>query len=142
MREIVFRAKELHTGEWVYGWYLKTFFGGPGLSHAILDRYEAALNMVHCHEIDESTLGQYTGVNDMHKVGIFEGDIVRVITGRVCKVEWFSSLQYVGWDLVPIGNLNCPPPKKEDLWRCEVIGNIHDYPNYKEMLELQNQPRR
>lgn len=72
------------------------------------------------------TFGQYIGVNDKNGKEIYEMDIVRTNSGRLCKVVWFSSPQYQGWDLIPIEAKN-PAPKERELWKdLEVIGNVHE----------------
>lgn len=76
--------------------------------------------------IRESVLMQYIGINDKNGKEIYEGDIVRTNSGRICKVVWFSSPQYQGWDLIPIETKN-PTPKERELWSdLEVIGNVYE----------------
>lgn len=69
---------------------------------------------------------QYIGVKDKNGKEIYERDIVRTNSGRLCKVVWFSSPQYQGWDLEPIEAKN-PAPKEHELWKdLEVIGNVYE----------------
>lgn len=79
-------------------------------------------------EIIPNTVCQYIGIDDKNKKEIYEGDIVRTNSGRLCKVVWFSSPQYQGRDLVPIETKN-PTPKEWNLWEdLEIVGNIFDNP--------------
>lgn len=76
--------------------------------------------------IHESVFMQYIGVDDKNGKEIYEDDIVRTNSGRICKVVWFSSPQYQGWDFEPIEAKN-PPPKERELWvDLEVIGNVYE----------------
>lgn len=124
MREILFRGKHIHlfpqnkhlNGTWVYGYLCdKNYINSPELNGELL--------------VDQSTVGQYTGLKDNNGKRIFEGDIVRCGTGRICKVTFFISPGVSGFDLVPIDGFDAPPPHNWSLFSdTEVIGNIHDNP--------------
>lgn len=155
MREIIFRGQTRRKGErvrmngepvegnWVYG----GVFMGTG-DHSIIYAYDP----INKFPVYSDTIGQYTGLHDATKwesltekeqqdflrnhkkedwngKRIFEGDIVRCGTGRICKVTFFISPGVSGFDLVPIGGFNAPPPHNWSLFAdTEVIGNIHDNP--------------
>ena len=120
MREIIFRAKTVCDGDWVYG----------GIT------WNPSKKEVFIHtEWDEGkvipeTVGQYTGLCDKNGTKIFAGDIVKTKYGRLCEVRWFSSPCSQCWDLIPI-EATQKAPDSYDVWaskNLEVIGNIHDNP--------------
>lgn len=126
MREILFRGKRIDSGEWVYGTMYKIAID---LNPFILTGGKLGCS----YQVDEETVGQYTGLNDKNGKRIFDGDIVRCVTGRICKVIFFISPGFSGFDLVPIGGFDAPPPHRWSLFSdTEVIGNITDNP---ELLE-------
>ena len=124
MREILFRGKRIETGEFAYGFLVKMF----GAYH-IIDKDDENT----AYEVIPETVGQYTGLKDKNGNRIWEGDIVRCGTGRICKVTFFISPGVSGFDLVPIGGFDAPPPHKWSLFAdTEVIGNITDNPELME----------
>jgi hypothetical protein len=118
MREILFRAKTVCDGDWIYG----------GIT------WNPSKNEVFIHtkwdegKVIPETVGQYTGLQDKNGTKIFEGDIVETKYGRWGQVIWFSSPRGQRWNLIPLEDKHkCPDDY--DLWapkNLEVIGNIHD----------------
>ena len=124
MREILFRAKLLFNGKWVYGGFVREFDGSP----QIISDEDGGM-----YEVIPETVGQYTGMTDKNGTKIFEGDICEVTTftydgvyihllGEVC----FKCCSFVFQDL--------KHPDIEVLFSSvcdfdtdvEVIGNIYD----------------
>ena len=72
MREILFRAKRMDNGGWVYGYYSPANMPLMGcVGHFINEGGYKAV------EIDPETVCQFTGLTDENNVKIFEHDIVQ-----------------------------------------------------------------
>lgn len=121
MREIVFRAKRVADGEWVYGYFVSQYRANEiylpnGIDDDGFDKR---------HIIPE-TVGQYTGLTDKNGKRIFEGDIIEydkdgaryeVIFAVENGIAKFCSKDLIDGTL---GYIN--------KGRDKVIGNIHDNP--------------
>jgi len=129
MRDIKFRAKVKYNrnhyfvyfaGEWVFGHYHQNENG----EHLIFDNYEDV-------EIDETTLGQYTGLKDKNGKEIYEGDTIKYQDRDYSEVFGQGDVYYDGDDCM--FKIRCNNVilffmnlLGEEL---EVIGNIHDKEN-------------
>ena len=134
-REILFRGKRIDTGEWAEGFYC----GGnerktlrPCIFVYIPDRQS-----YDCQDIIPETVGQYTGLKDIHGVKIFEGDIIK----QYEKTQFgdpVSDFGLIKWD-----NKECMLFRtstrigkdrlvtSRDIY--EVVGNIYDNPKLLEV---------
>ena len=137
MREILFRGKRIDNGEWVYGYYVHI---GPVSCQRtyIIPEYASAL---YVNEVDPSTVGQYTGLNDKNGMRIWEGDILHIakiadgIGGYYQPPLDYPVNVVVKWDLCAwMWETLCDDKRYitfPDAWRlyeCEIIGNVHDNP--------------
>jgi uncharacterized phage protein (TIGR01671 family) len=136
MREILFRGKRFSNGEWVIGGIMKTFhpnyycdnekdfFSQKPNCYCI-----CANNKDYC--VEQSSVGQYTGLTDKNGIKIFEGDIV---AGAVHWLERMKNGVVVFRDgsfglLWHRGEVEQFAPFTSLCnVEYEVIGNIHDTP--------------
>lgn len=73
IENIKFKAKRLDNNTWVEGY----FYAECGNTYIIEDRQsESMLNRNEAHQVDPSTVCQFTGLKDTNDVPIFEGDII------------------------------------------------------------------
>lgn len=139
-RAIKFRGKEKETGRWIYGFYVKHQThtlspiipkGGekenPEFQHLILRSGFSDWNMekpLDMHEVEEDSVGEWTGLLDKNGVGIFEGDILTDSDGGGLLVsqspsgEWMYGEYSIYDEQVMAGNNTQ-----------EVIGNIYEHPS-------------
>lgn len=73
VENIKFKAKRLDNNTWVEGY----FYAECGNTYIIEDRQsESMLNRNEAHQVDPSTVCQFTGLKDCKGKEIWEGDIV------------------------------------------------------------------
>ena len=132
MREILFRGKRLDNGEWVEGFYnhipCGRFSEDEHMIQTVLENGKIGM----LHDIDPSTVGQYTGLKDKHGKRIFEGDVIKRFW---LGAEIIYCVQYDGENAHFIGkamNKSGFTTFDGDGEMFEVIGNITDNP---ELLE-------
>ena len=153
MREIIFRGKRMDNGEWVEGYLYEHkpplvgivsendvpepsqwFIARTGFADWNMPRPAEFI------EVDPSTVGQYTGLNDKNGKRIFEGDILGSRYDNLYPddvaievVKWFRN----GWCIQQENNLPDALCEYGVLPYSEVIGNIH---GKLELLKEEAQP--
>ena len=120
MREILFKAKRIKSGEWVTGHYSKSFMG----SHVISLKSDGILIS---DQIDPETLCQFTGAVTTNHERIFEGDIlVGSLDGyNYERVIIFNQLE-AAFKATMINNHAAHDPLYGSFLKSTIKGNIHD----------------
>lgn len=139
MKDIEFRAKAINreegreyrtnykNGDWVYGLITQR---KNQYTCATMTNIDGVSNI----DVDDDTLGQYTGHKDKKGVKIYEGDILNSLY-RDDGCEGIYVIEFADGRFYPRRykkhqQLVCITMR--DLKWCEVIGNIYDNP---ELLE-------
>lgn len=140
MREIKFRGKNLNTKDWVYGDLLQWNDGETAIGvhgQFIDDGYHFNENYDKTPYVDETTVGQYTGLKDKNGKEIYEGDIISV-NGKYPKLIRYID-EWASYCLANLTDLDCD--LKTRYWHqvspcwwtdykreIKVIGNVYDNP--------------
>lgn len=130
MREILFKAKRLDTGEWVEGFPFPSIPGEELNRMTVFEQYSGG-TVVNTYNIYPSTLCQYIGLKDRKGVKIFEGDIIKHYTD--CQINEYSiDTGKIFWHNPTQRYLRTSSIFQSDCRELsasceyEVIGNIYD----------------
>ena len=123
MREIKFRVKNKHTGEWLYGSSLSSTQIGTYPLHHFWEEVQEDW-------IDSDTVGEYTGLHDKNSKEIYEGDKLGGIweDGYIAYCDECKSFEYF------MDEFGCSQCSGDTHWsemvendgKLEVVGNIYE----------------
>lgn len=133
MREIKFRGKDLDTGDWFYGNYVKYNDDGQE-THCIVssERCKVSAELVFI-EVDSETIGQFTGDCDKNGKDIYEGDILKAYfcgTSDVFGIVRYAESRFFVDDDYRRDEITAKSPLSaiSKSVEFEVIGNVFDNP--------------
>ena len=124
MREIKFRGKRLDNGEWLYG------------SLVILNGRYFIFDDANRHEVDPTTVGEFTGLKDKNGKEIYEGDVIRSPLSedktRPHRIFYHTGNAAFMGALVDRKELCYLRLDQDWIYKFgnEVISNIHDNPEF------------
>ena len=152
MREILFRAKRIDNGAWVYGDLIRmgdrAFIANGWIIEGTTEDF-TAFDCDKLYEVDPNTIGQYTGLNDANEKQIFEGDFVRLksVTNGKKKTLLKGVVKYENGAFCVHISMHKHQTKGllsgftdsfhadgEGMF-CEIIGNTHDNPEFLKQKE-------
>lgn len=134
-RKIEFRVKDRTKNRWYYGCPIMYDDGSFSFYDTeLIEKCDHCLDAYPYPDVDENTLGQFTGLCDENGKKIYEGDVVKFIDydsydegfENAGVVKYGSNMFYVTnrYSL----NMEDLVDDLEGSMYCEVIGNIYDDP--------------
>lgn len=130
MREILFKAKRIDNGEWVYGYVVRKH--GLYFIYDIVNSESCRQNI---YEIDPETLCEFTGLCDKNGKRIWENDILMAHLDESYPEDvTYETIEWgvAGWVTHEANSIDKQYLDEFDLEHFEVVGNIFDN---KELLQ-------
>ena len=131
----LYRGQRINNGKWIYGYLQRVTLNGMTAWIIFADAFELANGNVKASshaQVDPNTVGECSGIPDKNDERIFEGDILCVTylcQKPVTGVVSFRDGKFVV-DYIRNGNAWTDTLTEVCSVLYEIIGNIHDKPDF------------